>query len=398
MYQKLSFFPSEMIFYEFDGSYIEHVRYDPFLLSESEPKPGTDSLFPGQTRPFAFELHTAIARYEAVIDEAAAIATACMKNLNLILPTTYAIADVILSSKKFGSIIAAKYNLFYVKHYLASLDGKYKSFPDKYLSFLDHILQTTGTIFTYQPYSMAFSFEYDSAIPVYAFSIPVDAIDTPVFKTGAYNVRADPAPAPKDHFSDEDISALFPFPKYAEPQPAQPIVAYTTYKEKKGKNGETEKKVIHPISARLYPVENLWQYIRATLDYSARHCIRLRQCIRCGRYYTTSDAQYCGDHCKHVAKKKIKKYLPMADEISQRIKSMLTSRIEGFKPASGNWDQYYKDYQALYDFRADNTEKRHLYSKNQYCKDDYFEWLEEQHKANLLHPENSSLKKTKNNS
>lgn len=96
MYQKLSFFPSEMIFYEFDGSYIEHVRYDPFLLSESEPKPGTDSLFPGQTRPFAFELHTAIARYEAVIDEAAAIATACMKNLNLILPTTYAIADVYL--------------------------------------------------------------------------------------------------------------------------------------------------------------------------------------------------------------------------------------------------------------------------------------------------------------
>ena len=132
MYQKLKFFPSEMIFYEFDGSYIEHVRYDPFLLSESEPKPGTDSLFPGQNRPFAFELHTAIARYEAVIDEAAAIATACMKNLNLILPTTYAIADVILSSKNFGSIIAAKYNLFYVKHYLASLDGKYKSFPDKY--------------------------------------------------------------------------------------------------------------------------------------------------------------------------------------------------------------------------------------------------------------------------
>lgn len=145
-------------------------------------------------------------------------------------------------------------------------------------------------------------------------------------------------------------------------------------------------------------MENLWQYIRATLDYSARHCIRLRQCIRCGRYYTTSDAQYCGDHCKHVAKKKIKKYLPKADEISQRIKSMLTARIEGFKPTSGNWDQYYKDYQALYDFRADNTEKRHLYSKNQYCKDDYFEWLEEQHKANLLHPENSSLKKTKNNS
>ena len=134
-----------------------------------------------------------------------------------------------------------QYNIIYVKRYLASLDGKYKSFPDKYLSFLDHILQTTGTIFTYQPYSMAFSFEYDSAIPVYAFSIPVDAIDTPVFKTGAYNVRADPAPAPKDHFSDEDISALFPFPKYAEPQPAQPIVAYTTYKEKKGKNGKTEK-------------------------------------------------------------------------------------------------------------------------------------------------------------
>ena len=30
MYQKLKFFPSEMIFYEFDGSYIEHVRYDPY--------------------------------------------------------------------------------------------------------------------------------------------------------------------------------------------------------------------------------------------------------------------------------------------------------------------------------------------------------------------------------
>ena len=395
MYQKFNFFPSEMIFYELDGAFMEHVRYDPFLLSESELKPSTDNLFSGQTRPFAFELHTAIARYEAVVDEAASIATACINNLNPLLPTTYAIAEVILSSKKIRAIITAQYNIIYVKRYLASLDSTYQSFPDKYFSFLDHIDQPTGTIFAYEPHSMPFSFEYDAAIPIDAFSIPISAICTPIFKAGAYNARADPAPAPKDSFTDDDISALFPFPKYEDPQPVQPIVAYTTYKEKKGKNGETKKKVIHPTSARLYPVENLWQYIRATLDYSSSHCIRLRQCSRCSRYYTTSDAQYCGKHCKHVAKKKIKKYLPIADGLSQRVKSMLTARIEGFKPASGNWDQYYKDYQALYDFRADNTEKRRLYSKNQYCKDDYFEWLEEQHKANLLHPENSSLKDKK---
>ena len=149
---------------------MEHVRYDPFLLSESETKPSPDNLFPDQTHPFAFELHTAIARYEAVVDEAASIATACMKNLNLLLPTTYAIAEVILSSKRISAIITAQYNIIYVKRYLASLDSTYQSFSDKYFSFLDHIDQPTGTIFAYEPHSMPFSFEYDAAIPIEAFS------------------------------------------------------------------------------------------------------------------------------------------------------------------------------------------------------------------------------------
>ena len=72
---------------------------------------------------------------------------------------------------------------------------------------------------------MPFSFEYDAAIPIDAFSIPISAIDTPIFNTGAYNVRADSAPAPEDNFNDEDISTLFPFPQYANFPQVQPIVA-----------------------------------------------------------------------------------------------------------------------------------------------------------------------------
>ena len=387
MYQKFSFFPSEIIFYEFDGSFMEHVRYDPFLLSESETKPSPDNLFPDQTHPFAFELHTAIARYEAVVDEAASIATACMKNLNLLLPTTYAIAEVILSSKRISAIITAQYNIIYVKRYLASLDSTYQSFSDKYFSFLDHI--------AYEPHSMPFSFEYDAAIPIEAFSIPISAIDAPIFKAGAYNARADPAPAPKDNFTDDDISALFPFPKYEEPQPVRPIVAYTTYKEKKGKNGEAEKKVIHPISARLYPVENLWQYIRATLDYGARHCIRLYQCIRCGRYHTASDPQFCEDACKDAATEKMEERLPDIERLSKQTKSMLSSRINGFKPLSGNSIQHQKDENDLANFRDEYSERRRLYKHFQQRGDDFIEWLVARHEEYMLHPENSSIKKDK---
>ncbi len=396
MYQKFSFFPSEIIFYEFDGSFMEHVRYDPFLFSESEPKPNPDALFSGQSRPFAFELHTAIARYEAVIDEAASIATTCIKNLNSLLPTTYTIAEVILSSEKIRAIITATYNIIYVKHYLASLNSVSRSFPDKYLSFLDHIDQPTGTIFAHEPHSMPFSFEYDAAIPIDAFSIPISAIDTPIFNTGAYNVRADSAPAPEDNFNDEDISTLFPFPQYANFPPVPPIVAYTTYKEKKRKNGEAEKKVIHPISARLYPVESLWQYIRATLDYGARHCIRLYQCIRCGRYHTASDPQFCEDACKDVATEKMEERLPDIERLSKQTKSMLTSRINSFKPLSGNSVQNQKDENDLANFRDEYSKRRRLYKHFQHRGDDFIEWLVARHEEYMLHPENSSLKNEKN--
>lgn len=91
MYKKLKFFPAEMIFYKIGKTFVERVRYDSCMLSDPECpiKPSADDLFSNRERPFASELHTAIARYETIVDEATAVVTACARNINPIFPTTY---------------------------------------------------------------------------------------------------------------------------------------------------------------------------------------------------------------------------------------------------------------------------------------------------------------------
>lgn len=388
MYKKLEFFPAEMIFYKIGKNFVERVRYDSCMFSDPECpiKPSADDLFSNRERPFASELHTAIARYETIVDEATAVVTACARNTNPIFLTTYEVAKVILSADNLNAISDARYNIFIVKKYLSSLDGTYKSMGDKYMNFLDHILPLSDTIFAYEPHSMPFSLLYDSTIATDFFFSLTPVVDTPFFKTGAYNVINDSVSIPPSTLDDSEISVLFPCSDIENFQSTYPIVDYSNSKDKDAPT---------PSFARLYQVTNLWEYIRATIDYIALQHIRLRKCKHCGRYYFTSNPQYCGDECLENASKKARSTLSETDKIAKRTSSMLRARISGYKPKPGGPAENYEDIQNLANFTKENSAKRRLYKAQKYRKEDYIQWLNAQHEAYVHQPKNVTTKTTK---
>ena len=89
--------------------------------------------------------------------------------------------------------------------------------------------------------------------------------------------------------------------------------------------------------------------------------------------------------------------LPDIERLSKQTKSMLSSRINSFKPLSGNSIQHQKDENDLANFRDEYSERRRLYKHFQQRGDDFIEWLVARHEEYIIHPENSSLKNEKNN-
>lgn len=202
----------------------------------------------------------------------------------------------------------------------------------------------------------------------------------------SYNVINDSVSIPPNTLDDSEISVLFPYPDIENFQAAYPIVDYSNFKDKDAPT---------PSFARLYQVKNLWEYIRATIDYISLQHIRLRQCKQCGRYYFTSNPQYCGDECLENASKKTRSTLSETDKIAKRTSSMLRARISGYKPKPGGPAENYEDIQNLAKFTKENSEKRRLYKAQKYRKEDYIQWLNAQHKAYIHQPQNVTTKKKK---
>ena len=315
MYKDLDIYTSDLIFYKKGNTFEECVRYQPFQLINSAPaeRPDiNDPIFSNEPRPFAAELHTVLKRYEEIVDESVDFGMRAITNLNYLRHTTYQIADHMLAGYDVGEIFRAQRNLFAVKNYLSLQDTEYKTLPTRYWDFLnsiDSIDVPQKSMFSYVPMSVPFSFEYNDLIPtlvIPAFEdyMPITAESASCFNFHVYNTTSDPQRTPvneTEERADKDayFTASFPnLPPNDLCDEEYPIdVATLEYTQRKMNYSYNIS------SARIYSINNLWQYCRATLDFAAMQRIRLRKCACCGKYFiipTHSSKRKCCSTAKFI--------------------------------------------------------------------------------------------------
>lgn len=408
MYKDLDIYTSDLIFYKKGNTFEECVRYQPFQLINSAPaeRPDiNDPIFSNEPRPFAAELHTVLKRYEEIVDESVDFGMRAITNLNYLRHTTYQIADHMLAGYDVGEIFRAQRNLFAVKNYLSLQDTEYKTLPTRYWDFLnsiDSIDVPQKSMFSYVPMSVPFSFEYNDLIPtlvIPAFEdyMPITAESASCFNFHVYNTTSDPQRTPvneTEERADKDayFTASFPnLPPNDLCDEEYPIdVATLEYTQRKMNYSYNIS------SARIYSINNLWQYCRATLDFAAMQRIRLRKCACCGKYFIipthSSKRKCCSTACSDIITKKSRKLLEEPDKIYKRVDSMLQERIKSYKPKPGMPLENYEDMENLARFREERSSMRRHYKRREISMEEYIDWLTEQHKKYIRQPKNLGKK------
>lgn len=408
MYKDLDIYTSDLIFYKKGNTFEECVRYQPFQLINSAPaeRPDiNDPIFSNEPRPFAAELHTVLKRYEEIVDESVDFGMRAITNLNYLRHTTYQIADHMLAGYDVGEIFRAQRNLFAVKNYLSLQDTEYKTLPTRYWDFLnsiDSIDVPQKSMFSYVPMSVPFSFEYNDLIPtlvIPAFEdyMPITAESASCFNFHVYNTTSDPQRTPvneTEERADKDayFTASFPnLPPNDLCDEEYPIdVATLEYTQRKMNYSYNIS------SARIYSINNLWQYCRATLDFAAMQRIRLRKCACCGKYFIipthSSKRKCCSTACSDIITKKSRKLLEEPDKIYKRVDSMLQERIRSYKPKPGMPLENYEDMENLARFREERSSMRRHYKRREISMEEYIDWLTEQHKKYIRQPKNLGKK------
>lgn len=408
MYKDLDIYTSDLIFYKKGNTFEECVRYQPFRLINSAPaeRPDiNDPIFSNEPRPFAAELHAVLKRYEEIVDESVDFGMRAITNLNYLRHTTYQIADHMLAGYDVGEIFRAQRNLFAVKNYLSLQDTEYKTLPTRYWDFLnsiDSIDVPQKSMFSYVPMSVPFSFEYNDlistlVIPAFEDYMPITAESASCFNFHVYNTTSDPQRTPvneTEERADKDAYFTVSFPNLppddlcVEEYPID--VATLEYTQRKMNYSYNIS------SARIYSINNLWQYCRATLDFAAMQRIRLRKCACCGKYFIipthASKRKCCSTACSDIITKKDRKLLEEPDKIYKRIDSMLQERIRSYKPKPGMPLENYEDMENLVRFREERSSMRRHYKRREISKEDYVDWLTAQHKKYIRQPKNPEKK------